>query len=190
MSHRDATLSRRPSQERRARIPRVVAIAAAMTVMTVPVAWGAAALVTGAPLSDLQPATASAFDGASAKVTLVTGPDATTTVLRVHGVDPAVAGRTFGAHLHEGSCLAGNGGLAGGHYNHTKVLGQPVVINASTEIWLDVTVDADGDAAAVSHVPFTVVPGQRSVVIHALPTDPGTGLAGARLACLPVVWSS
>lgn len=129
MSHRDATRSSRPLQEGRLRSPRVVAIAAVMTVMTGPVAWGAAALVTGAPLSDLQPPTASAFDGASAKVTPVTRPDATTTVLRVHGVDPAVAGRTFGVHLHEGSCLAGNGGLAGGHYNHTKALGQPVVIN-------------------------------------------------------------
>jgi Cu-Zn family superoxide dismutase len=161
-----------------------------MTVMTAPVAWGAAALVTGARLSDLQPTVASAFDGASAKVTLVSRPDATTTVLRVHGVDPAFAGQTFGAHLHEGSCLAGNGGLAGGHYNHTKVVGQPVVVSAATEIWLDITVDPKGDATAVSHVPFTVAPGQRSVVIHALPTDPATGLAGGRLACLPVVWTS
>jgi Cu/Zn superoxide dismutase len=190
MSHRDTSRHHQSLPAARTRSAQALAITALMTAIAVPVAWGAAALVTDAPLSDLQPTTASAFDGASAKVTLVTRPKATTTVLRVHGVDPVVAGRTFGAHLHEGSCLAGNGGLAGGHYNHTKVLGQPVVVSAATEIWLDVTVDADGDATSVSHVPFTVVPGQRSVVIHALPTDPGTGLAGERLACLPVVWTS
>lgn len=190
MSHRSTAHHNHALSGARPRSPRVLAIAAVMTVMTAPVAWGAAALVTGARLSDLQPTVASAFDGASAKVTLVSRPDATTTVLRVHGVDPAFAGQTFGAHLHEGSCLAGNGGLAGGHYNHTKVVGQPVVVSAATEIWLDITVDPKGDATAVSHVPFTVAPGQRSVVIHALPTDPATGLAGGRLACLPVVWTS
>jgi Cu/Zn superoxide dismutase len=86
-------------------------------------------------------------------------------------------------------CVAGDGSRAGGHYNHTKVLGDPITISAQTEVWLDVTIDETGDATAVSHVPFAVVPGQRSVVIHAVATDPDTGLAGPRLACLPVEWT-
>ena len=65
----------------------------------------------------------------------------------------------------------------------------PITISAQTEVWLDVTIDETGDATAVSHVPFAVVPGQRSVVIHAVATDPDTGLAGPRLACLPVEWT-
>ena len=171
------------------RTPGTVTAAAILVVMGIPVAWGAAALVTGASLSDLQPAAASAFDGASAKVTVVSHRDSTTTVLRVHGVGAAAVGKTYGAHLHEGMCVAGDGGAAGGHYNHTKVLGDPITISAQTEVWLDVTIDETGDATAVSHVPFAVLPGQRSVVIHAVATDPDTGLAGPRLACLPVEWT-
>jgi len=102
------------------RVPRTVAAAAILVVIGIPVAWGAAALVTGANLSDLQPA-ASAFDGASAKVTVVSHRDSTTTVLRVHGVGASAVGKTYGAHLHEGMCVAGDGSRAGGHYNHTKV---------------------------------------------------------------------
>ena len=41
---------------------------------------------------------------------------------------------------------------------------------------------------ATASVPFIPLEGDRSVVIHALATDHHTGLAGARLACLPVQW--
>ena len=54
-------------------------------------------------------------------------------------------------------------------------------------MWLDITVD-DGAGTATASVPFMPRPGARSVVVHALATDHHTGLAGARLACLPVVW--
>jgi Cu-Zn family superoxide dismutase len=48
---------------------------------------------------------------------------------------------------------------------------------------------ANGTAKATAKVPFTIAPGAASsVVIHALPTDPATGLAGARLACLPAAF--
>ena len=60
-------------------------------------------------------------------------------------------------------------------------------ISEDTEVWLDFTVD-DGAGTATASVPFVPQPGARSVVIHAIPTDHHTGLAGARLACLPVVW--
>ena len=69
-------------------------------------------------LRDFAPAAAGPFDGARAKLTLVTD-DATKAVFVVHGVDPSVAGQTFGAHLHVGPCVAGNGPAALGHYNHS-----------------------------------------------------------------------
>ena len=134
------------------RVPRTVTAAAILVVLGIPVAWGAAALVTGASLSDLQPAAASAFDGASAKVTVVSRRDSTTTVLRVHGVGAAAVGKTYGAHLHEGMCVAGDGGAAGGHYNHTKILGDPITISAQTEVWLDVTIDETGRASCRERV--------------------------------------
>jgi len=125
------------------------------------------------------------FADASAKLTLVGHGNASTAVLVVHGVDPAQAGRTFGAHLHSGPCVDGVGSAAGPHYNHT---GQPpTTISDQTEIWLDFTVDDQGSANAVAHVPFVPTPGQRSVVIHERATA-ANGTAGDRLACLPVEW--
>jgi Cu-Zn family superoxide dismutase len=53
-------------------------------------------------------------------------------------------------------------------------------------VWLDFRVFGNGHAFALADVPF-VIPsgGAMSIVIHAMPTDP-MGVAGARLACLPV----
>jgi Cu-Zn family superoxide dismutase len=57
------------------------------------------------------------------------------------------------------------------------------------EVWLDVTSDAQGRGVATTTVPWSFAPGTAgSVVIHALPTDPQTGLAGARLACTSVAF--
>ena len=70
-------------------------------------------------LRDFAPAAAGPFDGASAKLTW----SATTPTPGVSswctGVDPSVAGRTFGAHLHVGPCVAGNGAGRWPHYNHS-----------------------------------------------------------------------
>lgn len=138
-----------------------------------------------ADLRDLAPATAGPFDAARAKLTLDTS-DGTRAVLIVHGVDPAVAGRTFGAHLHVGPCVAGNGAAALGHYNHSGTV--PATVDDRTEIWLDVTINAEGNGRSVSRVDWAPLAGARSVVVHANPTAPD-GTAGARLACLPVEWS-
>ena len=93
------------------------------------------------------------------------------------------AGRTFGAHVHTGTC--GSDPLAsGGHYQHST---DPSVPLAQREVWLDVTADADGRGVATTTVPWTFTPGSAgSVVIHALPTNTTTGAAGARLACTSV----
>lgn len=96
---------------------------------------------------------------------------------------------TYGAHLHVGPCVAGDGAAAGPHSNQSVVDGVvPQVVDATTEVWLDFTVRPNGSARSVAVVPFVPTSGTRSIVIHAMPTDPA-GAAGARLACLPVVWS-
>jgi hypothetical protein len=136
-------------------------------------------------LRDLAPTSAGPFDGARAKFTLDTH-KGTRAALIVHGVDPAVAGTTFGAHLHVGPCVAGNGAAALGHYNHSGTT--PLTVNDRTEIWLDVTIDSEGDGRSVATVDWAPLAGARSVVIHANPTAPD-GTAGPRLACLPVEWS-
>lgn len=141
---------------------------------------------TSGALSDLQ-AAAGPFDGASAAVQIVASGSGSHTVLRVRGIHHA-DGQTFGAHLHAGPCIAGNGGAALGHYNTDVIAGDPTPeISEDTEVWLDFTVD-DGAGTATASVPFIPLEGDRSVVIHALATDHHTGLAGARLACLPVQW--
>jgi Cu/Zn superoxide dismutase len=129
------------------------------------------------------------FDHATARLQLVDHPGGTTAVLHVRGVDQAVTGRTFGAHLHDGPCTTDAPASAGGHYNADGHAGHtPVVVSSKTEVWLDFTVDASGAGDSSSAVHFPLTPGTRSVVVHAAPTDPATGLAGPRLACLPVEW--
>ena len=91
------------------------------------------------------------------------------------------ANRTFGAHVHVAPC--GTDPLAsGGHYQHgtTGTLAQ-------REVWLDFTTDADGRGVGVTHIPWLIAAGTAgSVVIHANPTNPTTGAAGARLVCTDV----
>ena len=102
--------------------------------------------------------------------------------LMVEGLPP---GRTFGAHVHTGSC--GSDPLAsGGHYQHSS---DPAVPLAQREVWLDVTSDSDGRGVATTTVPWSFAAGTAgSVVVHALPTNPVTGAAGPRLACTSVAF--
>lgn len=138
-------------------------------------------------LSDLAPTAPGPFDGARARVQLVESRGASHAVLTVKGIGAAAEGQTFGAHVHDGPCIAGDGAAALGHYNSHVHAGLPPEISGRTEFWLDFTV-ADGAGNGTTKVPFVPEPGSRSVVIHALPTDPQTGLAGPRLACLTVAW--
>ena len=136
------------------------------------------------PLSDLAPATANATDGASGNFFAIAGGGHTTFVLFVSGLDPASAGTTYGAHVHVGTCVAGDGAAAGPHYNTG---GTP---STTTEVWLDFKVLPGGYGFAVTTVPFVIEPGAaRAVVVHAQPTQSGgatPGAAGGRIACLPV----
>ena len=150
-------------------------------------AHGGPLVRVAAPLTDLQPAAAGPFDGASAAVQIVSSGSASHTVLRVRGVEGA-DGETFGAHLHAGPCVAGDPAAALGHYNTQVLAGaEKPEVSERTEVWLDFTVD-DGGGTATASVPFVPLPGARSVVVHAQATDHHTGLAGPRLACLPVGW--
>ncbi len=145
---------------------------------------------TSGPLADLATGTAGPFDGARAAVQLVASARGSHAVLRVSDVGAAADGQTYGAHLHVGPCVAGSPAAAGGHYNTDVLAGilpPDNEISEDTEVWLDVTVRG-GSATATASVPFVPLPGERSVVIHAMGTDPHTGVAGGRLACLPVVW--
>jgi Cu/Zn superoxide dismutase len=162
-----------------------VATAATAITLTSGAAPASAAGVLSAagPLSDLSAET-HATDGASARLYAVEpGNGSTYFFFVVTGLDPAAAGTTYGAHVHTGSCVPGNGAAAGPHYN-TGAGGAPSTDN---EVWLDFTVRPGGVAVSRTTVPFEIAPGDaHSVVIHAQPTQHGTGNAGARIACLPV----
>ena len=166
-------------------MPAIVAIAGFTA--TGPACHGGPVVRSAGPLSDLQPATAGPFDGAAGAVRISSTGRGSHAVLRVRGIEGA-DGETFGAHLHAGPCVAGDPAAALGHYNTDVLAGVvPPEVSERTEVWLDLTVRR-GAAVATASVPFVPLPGARSVVIHASATDHDTGTAGARLACLPVVW--
>lgn len=166
---------------------RVVGAAAVATLAVGAAAAEAApSVVTAAgPLSDLSSA-GNATDGAYGRLYAISPGDGTTRfVFVLTGLSPAAAGNVYGAHVHVGPCVAGNGPAALGHYN-TGSGGPPSTAN---EVWLDFVVQPGGWAVAQTTVPFEIDPGTaRSVVVHADPTQHGTGLAGGRIACLPVAF--
>lgn len=136
-------------------------------------------------LVDLQPAVANATDGASASLWAVSSGGGTTFWAFFRGLDPEATDTTYGAHIHVGPCVAGNGAAAGPHYKSDGGVPSP-----ENEVWLDFTVLPGGFGYAVTTVPFAIEPGAaQSMVIHAEPTQEGgatPGAAGARQACIPV----
>ncbi|MEU4192327.1 superoxide dismutase family protein [Kribbella sp. NPDC026611] len=130
----------------------------------------------------------SPFAGARATLVMVSHGARSAVRLKVTGVGRAAAGRTYGAHLHTGPCVAGDGAAAGPHYNTDVLDGRkPPRVDRTREVWLDFTVTSSGSGTARTVVPFAPNPGDRSIVIHEHATD-HHGVAGARLACLPVSW--
>ena len=121
-----------------------------------------------------------AYDGIKTQVHSWSRDGSTTLRLMVNGLP---AGATYGAHVHTLPCGA-LPGASGGHFQYgaTGTLAQ-------REVWLDITPDAHGEAKSSTTVPWQFAPGTAgSVVIHALPTDPITGFADARLACTTVTF--
>jgi Cu-Zn family superoxide dismutase len=145
----------------------------------VPAAAATRVVVSRGPLADLSPATADGTDGGAGLAVGVAGDSSTLVLLAVRGLTDS--GAVHGAHVHTGPCVAGNGAIAGPHYNAGGG------ISDQTEVWLDFEVRSS-IGIAVAKVPFAIpAGGAQSIVIHAAPTDPVTGAAGARLACLPFV---
>ena len=97
----------------------------------------------------------------------------------VNGMPPS---RTFGAHVHVGTCGA-DPLSSGGHYQH----GDPTLPLAEREVWLDFTTDGEGNGVGSTHIPWLITAGTAgSVVIHANATNTTTGAAGPRLVCTNV----
>jgi Cu/Zn superoxide dismutase len=164
------------------------AAAAALLLASVaagPATNAAPAAVFRGDLVDLSATTADPFGDATALLVMAETGKGAVFHLRVRGVDLSAVGNEYGAHLHVGPCVEGDGAAAGPHYNASGVT--PPVVNDQTEVWLDFTVAADGTGAGDALVPFVPEPGDRAVVIHAEATAP-TGAAGPRLVCLPVQW--
>ena len=157
------------------------ATAAAVISMTLPAGADSGVIQASGWLRDLAPATADPTDGAYAQVTsaAIDG-HGSNVFLVVTGLDTDWVGTTLGAHVHSGSCVAGQPATAGPHYN----TGGPA--DQDHEVWLDFRIRPGGLGFARASVPF-VIPhgGAHAVVIHAMATQPGGG-AGARWACLPV----
>jgi superoxide dismutase, Cu-Zn family len=112
----------------------------------------------------------------------------TIVTLDVAGMPAQTIGQTFGAHVHVNACGA-DPLAAGGHYANPDV--SPSAPLEEREIWLDFTVDETGAGHAKATRPYHIVEGDaNSVVIHAMETDPVTGLAGGRLACTTVAFGA
>jgi hypothetical protein len=128
-----------------------------------------------------------AFDTATGNVRIMETPDGTGFKLRVEGIDPSVAGQTFGSHLHVGPCPAPSDNVADTtsvHYKHDK--NGPA--DPENEVWFNVVPASTGVATDDTFVSFRPVDddGLMSIVIHAKPTD-AEGKAGTKEVCLPVV---
>jgi Cu/Zn superoxide dismutase len=158
--------------------------AAGLVVGMAPAGADASYVAAKGDLVDLAPSTANATDGANADVWAVEEDGSTTFYVLFRDLDPDAEGTTFGAHIHVGPCVAGNGGAAGGHYNTG---GTP---SPTTEVWLDFTVLSGGVGYAITTVPFVIPSGAaHSMVVHveATQADGATpGAAGSRQACLPI----
>ena len=107
--------------------------------------------------------------------------------LVVSGLPPA---RAFGSHLHKLAC---DDTKAGGHYEDNmwpagSNANDPTYANKDNEAWLDFTTDDTGKASPETTQNWLPRAGQaKSIIIHHMATLPG-GVAGAKLACLPITF--
>src|SRR5215208_3855118 len=150
-----------------------IVLPAAIVALTAGLAADASAApaeVFGGHLVDLSATTADPFGDASAHLVMTPNAHGTLFHLRLDGIDAAVAGRDYGAHLHVGPCVEGDAAAAGPHYSVSTTT--PPLVGDQTEVWLDFTATLDGTGAADTTVPFLPTPGTRSVVIHAEATAP------------------
>jgi len=126
-----------------------------------------------------------AFLGTRADVQAVTTGNGTTIVtLRLADLPLAVRGTSLGAHVHTKPCGVDPAASGPHHANASAPAGTAL---RDREIWLDVDVNPAGNARSIATADWVIEPGAaRSVVVHALPTNPQTGGAGARVLCTDV----
>lgn len=99
------------------------------------------------------------------------------------------ASRPFGSHLHRLAC--DDVMKAGGHYQNMPfptggMANDPMYANPDNEAWLDITTDATGSAEREVVVDWIPRAGEaRAIIFHDKLTATG-GVAGAKLACLPI----
>lgn len=125
-----------------------------------------------------------AYRGMLTTVAVVRQDGETSVRLHVANLPEKVEGRTLGVHVHENAC-GPRPEDAGPHYQNPDA--RPGTPLRDKEIWLDVTIGADGQGRSRTDVPWRVARGDAgSVVVHAEPTAPRTGDAGARLGCTDV----
>jgi len=135
---------------------------------------GAAWTVFANPYGDGRP---NPTEGISGFVSHNTSDGSTHVALHVRGLP---AGREFGSHVHALPCDVN---AAGGHYRN-----DPAGPATSTnEIWLDFTASDAGNGNSQAVAAFLIRPnGAHAVAIHDHGTDPATGAAGPKLACVNV----
>ena len=97
--------------------------------------------------------------------------------------------RDFGSHVHKAEC---DTGMAGGHYQHTPApdggATNPMFANPDNEVWLDFTTNGSGTATSKATVDFVPAAGSaKAIIVHDRKTGDG-GVAGAKLACLPIAF--
>lgn len=102
--------------------------------------------------------------------------------LLVTGMPRSTWGKRLGAHVHTNPC-GRTPASAGPHYQFPGV--SPKEPMSKREIWLDVTVMPGGWGYSARSVALPLERGAKanSVVLHAEPTNPRTGDAGARVLC-------
>ena len=138
------------------------------------------------------------LEGATARVQAVATPSGKT-IVKLH-VDGLAPNRAFGSHVHTRACGA-TGAAAGPHYQNVPSV-NPEFANPQNEVWLDFTTNASGNAVATVTVDWHFVQdldhpdGANSVIIHrdptstGLPGQPAPGVAGPRIGCLTVPFTS
>ena len=107
-----------------------------------------------------------------------------TVVFAVGGLPETMEGKTFGVHVHVNPCGT-DPAAAGGHYANPNAA--PDVPLHDKEVWLDVTIQRGGWGWSATPVDWRIQAGDaNSVVMHGLPTNHETGVAGSRLLCTTV----
>ena len=129
------------------------------------------------------PTTPDVFKGASATATMMGLDGESTFRLSIKGIEESAAGNEYPAHLHAGPCIAQYPDAAGGDYNVSSQV--PPLVNETTEVHLDFTVNDRGSARITMSVPFVPTAGTRSIVVYSNET-PAPGSSPTRLACLPL----